>query len=462
VDETAGKGILWVNAAGNEAIKHYRGAFNDQDEDSYHEYARNDEMLTIYNEGELEVYLLWDDSWTSAAQDYDLYLLNSEGEEVASSEDTQDGTQGQNPVERIQIVSTDDPVLYAVVMAYQTDRATTFDIFADGPRVEIPESVPAYSLSTPSDAAEALAVGAVDWDDDQITVYSSQGPTNDDRLKPDVSAPTGVSGTTYGDGGFDGTSASAPHVAGAAALVWQAHPHFNRRDVFDYLLAATEDLGPTGPDTVYGHGRLVLPDPPMAISPHTATPPPQVPVKPEHTPTSSPATATPAAPMSTPGPQLTPTAVNFVTPTPLPRDDNTRGASLTPFGLLIGSVGLSGLGLLVVGAVLLTQSHSSSGQTAGDAPPVSPSIDKPYPPHPPTERLPAQDRGRHIARTRCSACGADVRAISRFCPSCGQPLNGSSHSRMHGQRMRRYCRYCGVKIRAASRFCPQCGRKLFQ
>jgi subtilisin family serine protease len=453
VDEISSQGVLWVNAAGNEAISHYRGSFEDQDGDGYHEYARKDEMLTIYNGGELEVYLLWDDSWTSAAQDYDLYLVDAEGEEVAASEDTQNGTQGQNPVERIQIASTDDPVLYAVVMAYETDRAATFDIFADGHGVEIPESVPAYSLGTPSDATGALAVGAVDWDDDRIAVYSSQGPTNDERLKPEISAPTGVSGATYGGDGFDGTSASAPHVAGAAALIWQAYPAFKRRDVFDYLLAATEDLGPAGPDTVYGYGHLVLPDPPVATPAPKVTPTPTASSRPDSTPTSRPTTATPV-------PRLTPTAVDFVTPTPASPEGSKPGAGLTTFGLIIGSIGLSGLGLLVTGAVLLTQSQSSSGQAVHSSVRIPPTSYRPLPSHPPTEQLPAQTRGRRDARARCPTCGADLRPLSRFCRACGRPVTGSPHSGRQAQRIRRYCRHCGAKIRATSRFCSQCGRKL--
>src|SRR5690606_15310694 len=47
------------------------------------------------------------------------------------------------------------------------------------------------SIPTPADAVGAIAVGGVDWRGDRLKSYSSHGPSDDGRLKPDLVAPTG-------------------------------------------------------------------------------------------------------------------------------------------------------------------------------------------------------------------------------------------------------------------------------
>jgi subtilisin family serine protease len=258
VDDLAAQGILWVNAAGNEALGHYRGTFTDTDGDGFHEFAPGDEMLALRNERSVRVALTWDDDWAQAAQDYDLLLYDREGNRLASSRAAQEGTAGQQPVEWIEY-ETGGETVFAVVTAYSVDRAVNLDIFAYD--AEVDTRSPDHSIRPPGDAVGALTVGAVNWWTDTLAGYSSRGPTADGRLKPELTAPAGVSGVARGDEGFDGTSAAAAHAAGAAALVWHAYPDFTRTDMIDYLLSHALDLGLTGPDTSYGYGRLQLPAP---------------------------------------------------------------------------------------------------------------------------------------------------------------------------------------------------------
>jgi len=53
-----------------------------------------------------------------------------------------------------------------------------------------------------------------------------------------------------------GTSMSAPHVAGVAALIWSQFPSITRDQVRAQLRYTAEDLGNLGFDEYYGHGRI--------------------------------------------------------------------------------------------------------------------------------------------------------------------------------------------------------------
>jgi len=420
VDDVAARGILWVNSTGNAALSHYRGLFTDQDGDSFHEFGPGDEVLALPNSGYVEVMLNWEDDWGSASQDLELYLYDARGNELGSSEDEQTGQPGQEPVEGIGYYHTQGRTVYAVVRAYRLDYPVMLDIFVDGAEVEYPS--PAYSLGPPSDAIGALAVGAAKWQDDSLAPYSSQGPTVDGRLKPEISAPTGVSSVTYGREEFQGTSASCPHVAGAAALVWQAHPEFTRQEVVDFLLSNALDLGVTGPDTGYGYGRLRLPQPVQATPVPLPTPTPL----PEQWPT-------PAYP-----PVLTPTPVAYSTPQPPPSPSaGVRGGVLSVAGVMVLGTGLCCLGvsLLLIGGVGLFISRRGISRGQPPMPPYAPPPATPYTPP-----------------GRCPKCGTAVTPGARFCRNCGHHLGPA----VSIQR----CPYCGTELRSGARFCPNCGKRV--
>ncbi|MCX8056063.1 MAG: S8 family serine peptidase [Ignavibacteria bacterium] len=111
-------------------------------------------------------------------------------------------------------------------------------------------------IVSPADAKYVLAVGAVN-PDGSIASFSSRGPTSDGRIKPDVCAQ-GVSVYTVQTGSLSnytyasGTSASAPIVAGIAALLISHYPDINQYQVRDAIRWTASQANK--PDTVYGWG----------------------------------------------------------------------------------------------------------------------------------------------------------------------------------------------------------------
>ena len=114
-----------------------------------------------------------------------------------------------------------------------------------------------YYISAPADADSVIAVGAVS-PDSIITNFSSRGPTYDGRIKPEVSA-LGVGVAVANPAGgysvfYNGTSASSPLVAGAAAVLLSANPQWNNMEVREALMmtASQADM----PNNDYGHGLV--------------------------------------------------------------------------------------------------------------------------------------------------------------------------------------------------------------
>ena len=85
-------------------------------------------------------------------------------------------------------------------------------------------SAPFSGTQPISDSADpgVVSVGAIDPWNGPTAYYSSQGPTNDGRVKPDVSAPSCFSTVAFGASCFNGTSAASPVAAGAARWSCQA------------------------------------------------------------------------------------------------------------------------------------------------------------------------------------------------------------------------------------------------
>lgn len=257
-DRARAHGILWVNAAGNHAQSHWMGIFSDRDYDSWLEFAPGREELLIKADfpGSIELYLTWDD-WPRTAQDFDLFLYDAQGRVVASSQNYQTGS--EEPTEQIEYVAWSPGTYRARVLARRVSRTNIRLKIFNLSQQALEPNVPEGSILTPADARGAFAVGAISvrsWKTGPQESFSSQGPTSDGRIKPDIAGPDGVSSfaLTY----FSGTSASAPHVTGAAALLLSQHPEWTGEQLQRALEAQAIDMGIPGKDNIYGAGRLNL------------------------------------------------------------------------------------------------------------------------------------------------------------------------------------------------------------
>jgi len=110
-------------------------------------------------------------------------------------------------------------------------------------------------IAAPADGDSVLAVGAVDRNRNRAG-FSSQGPTADGRIKPNVMA-VGSGAASCDLAGQDvayvsGTSFSGPIMAGLSACLWQSRPAARSMQVFR-ALELSGHLSDT-PDTLMGHG----------------------------------------------------------------------------------------------------------------------------------------------------------------------------------------------------------------
>ena len=131
-------------------------------------------------------------------------------------------------------------------------------------------------IGTPGSAEDAITVGALDKNS-AIAVYSSQGPTEEGRIKPNIAyVGSNVMSVAFNTGDqytdMSGTSMATPGAAGVAALMLQANPDLSPFDIRNimqetatyrqcaYMLAnepCLEDAIPKNrQNNVYGHGEV--------------------------------------------------------------------------------------------------------------------------------------------------------------------------------------------------------------
>ena len=147
-----------------------------------------------------------------------------------------------------------------------------------------------YGVGEPACTKSLITVGSYQagvftngaWLPFSISGFSSRGPTLDERVKPDITAPGSsvvsslssftdgnytpvttiqFNGRSYVFAGFSGTSMSSPVVTGIVALMLEANPDLSPQMIKDILTQTAREDQHTGVlaaigDNLWGHGKV--------------------------------------------------------------------------------------------------------------------------------------------------------------------------------------------------------------
>ena len=254
-----------------------------------HDFGGGEEENRIKRNSTNPISLQWSDPAGGSENDYDLFLIDADDNVLASSTNTQDGT--QDPIEWIRGSCSDDREDTRLVIVKNTgaaDRYLRLNYAREG--LEIATAGHTFGHSASKDAVGVAAVdvttagaaGGVFNGTEPVETFSSDGPrriffeadstpitpgdfsSTGGRVlqKPDLAAADAVSTSTPGFSPFRGTSAAAPHAAAIAALMLEAAggpDNVTLTALRAAMTGASLDIEATGVDRDSGAGIVMAP-----------------------------------------------------------------------------------------------------------------------------------------------------------------------------------------------------------
>jgi subtilisin family serine protease len=242
--------------------------------------------IKVEAEETLTVDLQWAESWNGVATDFDAFLLNANGELLASAAEF--NLKSKRPVEILQWVnrSTSQKTVQLVVNRFSggSSPRLKFALLQNGGGVsatEYPKSgggdVVGPTVFGHAGSTNAIVLGAVPYSDSSAPEeFSSRGPLAhyfgpvegtapaeeltfpEPVSKPDAAA-TDCGATTFFAHRYDGitwrfcgTSAAAPHAAGVVALMMEREPLASGAQIRESLVGSAVPVGSFGPCAVGG------------------------------------------------------------------------------------------------------------------------------------------------------------------------------------------------------------------
>jgi subtilisin family serine protease len=258
-----GTGASLVIAAGNWAQgdgadrTFYAGTFTDSDGDCNHDFTsgtddvwdRNTMQFYAHAGDHVSIILEWDD-WAADAgtQDLDIILYDAKYRVPLARSQAQQFGNSTDPVELIygELPYTGNYCIEIINRAAKWENQPIqplsfhLNLFnKNGPFNTVEHHTTCGSIREVATNPGVITVGAVSVEDGTVREYSSRGPTASGVEKPDLYAPDGVTGTVYPT--FYGTSASAPYVAGAIALVHSIYSDTSKQEKLNLLQGREEE-----------------------------------------------------------------------------------------------------------------------------------------------------------------------------------------------------------------------------